>query len=351
MLGPTKQVPRTIPRLDTRRVTSLSTSAVDYTRTSRRPAWSDLPGPVRDAVGRLAGRPVVRADPPVRSGFTGSFAGVVSTSAGRRVFAKAGSPAQPHVVGALAQEASVLASLPEGIPAPRPVGFDSVDGWSVLVIEVVAGRMPGQPWTAEEVDASHRACVRMAEAGTPCVVGDPGLGRALSTDAGIHAVGRALMDGSFVGGDELPGWLHDHQARVGELVLGAEGRFDGDTLCHGDLRPDNLLVDGSPDGPATATVVDWNWVGAAAPWVDWVGLLPLMAAQGVDTDALVRTSPLTREIDPEALDAFVATIAAYMLGGYRNEPPPGCTPALRRHQLLMAQVFLDFLRRRRGWRT
>jgi hypothetical protein len=332
-------------------VTSLSTSTVDYTRTSRRPAWSDLPGPVRDAVGRLAGTPVVHADAPVGSGFTGSFAGVVTTSAGRRVFAKAGSPAQPHVVAALAQEASVLAALPEGIPAPRPVSFDSVDGWSVLVIEVVAGRMPGQPWTPEEVDASHRACLRMAERGTPCLVGDPGLGRALSTDADILAVGRTLLDGSFVSGAELPAWLPDHQARIGELVLGAEGSFDGDTLCHGDLRPDNLLVDVSAEGPATATVVDWNWVGAAARWVDFVGLLPLMAAQGIDTDALVRTSPLTRDADPDALEAFVATIAAYMLGGYRQEPPPGCTSALRRHQLLMAHVFLDFLRRRRGWRS
>jgi hypothetical protein len=302
-------------------------------------------------VGRLAGGPVVRADPPVGSGFTGSFAGVVATSAGRRVFAKAGSPAQPHVVRALAQEATVLTALPEGMPAPRPVGFDSVDGWSVLVIEEVAGRMPGQPWTPEEVDASHRACLRMAERGTPCPVGDQGLGPALSTDADILAVARTLVDGSFVGGVELPAWLPDHQARVGELVLGAEGLFDGDTLCHGDLRPDNLLVDASAEGPATATVVDWNWVGAAAAWVDFVGLLPQMAAQGVDTGTLVRTSPLTRDVDPEALDAFVAIIAAYMLGGYRNEPPPGCTPALRHHQLLMAHVFLDFLRRRRGWRA
>jgi hypothetical protein len=71
---------------------------------------------------------------------------------------------------------------------------------------------------------------------------------------------------------------------------------------------------------------------------------------GAAAAALVRTSPVTREVDPEGLDAFVATIAAYMLGGYRKEPPPGCTLALRRHQLLMARVFLDFLRRRRGWR-
>jgi hypothetical protein len=49
------------------------------------------------------------------------------------------------------------------------------------------------------------------------------------------------------------------------------------------------------------------------------------------------------------VDAYLATIAAYMLGGYRDDPPPGCTPALRRHQLFMAHLFLDYLRRRRGW--
>jgi hypothetical protein len=85
--------------------------------------------------------------------------------------------------------------------------------------------------------------------------------------------------------------------------------------------------------------------------VDWVGLLPLMAAQGVDTDALIETSPLTRDANPEAVDAYLATIAAYTLSGYRMKPPPGCTPALRHHQLLMAQVFLEFLRRRRRWRA
>jgi len=188
----------------------------------------------------------------------------------------------------------------------------------------------------------------MAEVGTPCTVGDAELGRALSTDPEILTVARSLADWSFVGGPELPAWLPRYQGRVAELVLGAEGRFDGRSLCHGDLRPDNLLVPVA--GPGVATVVDWNWVGAAAAWVDWVGLLPLMAAQGIDTEALLMSSPLTRDADPESVDAYLATIAAYMLGGYRDEPPPGCTPALRRHQLLMAHLFLEFLRERRDWR-
>ncbi|HEU5000096.1 MAG TPA: phosphotransferase [Lapillicoccus sp.] len=327
-------------------MTSLSAPTVDYAETSRRPAWSQLPDAVRAAVGRLGGGAVQTAQPPVRSGFTGSYAGIVTTATGRRLFAKAGAPEQPHVVAALAQEAFVLEALPAGVPAPPLVGFESVDGWSVLVLGVVAGRMPGRPWSPDEVEAVHRACVTMADLGTPWRATDPDLGHALSVDPEILAVGQGLVDGSFDVAADQPGWLAEHRERVGELVLGAEGRFDGETLCHGDLRPDNLLV---TDGPGVATVVDWNWVGAAAPWVDWVGLLPLMAAQGVDTDALLASSPLTRDADPEAVDAFLATIGAYMLGGYRNEPPPGCTPALRRHQLLMAHVFLGFLRRRRGW--
>jgi hypothetical protein len=335
-------------------VTSLSAPAVDYLDTSRRPAWSELPGPVRDAIVQIAGGPVVSAGAPVGSGFTGAYAGKVSLVGGGEVFVKAGAPEQPHVVAALAQEAEVLAALPRGVPAPGLVGYASVDGWSVLVLDVVAGRMPGQPWTPDEVEAVHRACLVMAEVGTPCTVGDTALGRALSTDPQILAVARSLAGGSFVGGPELPAWLPRYQGRVADLVLGAEGRFDGRTLCHGDLRPDNLLVSAAdnadPADLAVATVVDWNWVGAAAAWVDWVGLLPLMAAQGIDTDALVVSSPLTRDADPESVDAYLATVAAYMLGGYRDEPPPGCTPALRRHQLLMAHLFLEFLRRRRDWR-
>lgn len=344
-------MPRTVPEPETLSVTSLSAPAVDYTTTSRRPAWSALPSEVRDAVARVAGGPVTHPERPVGTGFTGAYAGIVGLDDGRRLFVKAGAPSQPHVVGALAQEAAVLSVLPHGIPAAGLVGFEAVEGWSVLVLDVVAGRMPGQPWTPDDVEAVHRACLTMAEVGTPCAVGDAELGRALSTDAEILAVAQSLADGSFVGGPELPEWLATRQGQVAELVLGAEGRFDGRTLCHGDLRPDNLLVARTSGGPGVATVVDWNWVGAAAPWVDWVGLLPLMAAQNIDTTALEVSSPLTRDADPDAVDAYLATIAAYMLGGYRDDPPPGCTPALRRHQLLMAHLFLEYLRGRRGWRT
>ena len=56
-----------------------------------------------------------------------------------------------------------------------------------------------------------------------------------------------------------------------------------------------------------------------------------------------------RDADPEAVDFYLATIAAYLVGGYRMKAPRECTPGLRRHQLLMAHVFLELLRRRRRW--
>ena len=269
-------------------MTSLSAPAVDYRDTSRRPAWSELPGPVRDAVGRLAGGPVVRATRPSAAGSPASYAGRRHHLGERPARLREGRRSRRSRTWSRPWRRR---RGPRG-PAERHPGpaarwdSTSVDGWSVLVIEVVAGRMPGQPWTPEEVDASHRACLRDGRGGHPVLGRRPGLGRALSTDADILAVGRSLADGSFVGGHELPAWLPGTRRRVGELVLGAEGRFDGrDPLPRRPAagQPPRHVV---ADGPASATVVDWNWVGAAAGWVDWVGLLPLMAAQGIDTDAL-----------------------------------------------------------------
>src|SRR5690348_491509 len=98
MVRPTKEMPRMLPGPETRPVTSVSAPTVDYAETSRRPTWSQLPAAVRDTIGRLGGGRVSAAEPPVRSGFTGSYAGIVTTASGRRLFAKAGAPEQPHVV-------------------------------------------------------------------------------------------------------------------------------------------------------------------------------------------------------------------------------------------------------------
>ena len=118
----------------------------------------------------------------------------------------------------------------------------------------------------------------------------------------------------------------------------------GQTACHGDLRADNTLLDGD-----RAVFVDWNWLQVGAAWTDFVGLLPLARQDGVDVDAWLDRSPLTRDVDPWRVDTWLALIAAYMLANADEPLWPGATPALRQHQRRYARTFLDWLGARRGW--
>jgi len=319
---------------------------VDYRHTSARPQWASLPAHVHEAVGRLAGSPVHQASPAVTTGFTGAYAGRVRLRDGRQVFAKAAAGTDSaHVHGALAQEARVLAALPHGIPAPELVGHGDSEDWRVLVLGVIEGLLPGHPWTPDEVEAAHAACLRFAEAGTPAPATlDVGTMAGDLDDPRIHSTAQALAEGTFAPPGGMPGWLLERGPQLAGVAAGAS-RLAGQSLVHGDLRPDNLLVDHS----GAAWIVDWNWVVTGPAWLDFTGLLPLMAWQGVDVEVLMARSPLFTGADPEEVDAFLAVIAVYMLSSLDAPPPPGCTPALRQHQRLMARAFLAMLGQRRGW--
>ncbi|GAA1237896.1 phosphotransferase family protein [Oryzihumus leptocrescens] len=318
---------------------------VDYRQTSARPQWDSLPSHVHEAVGRLAGSAVQQASPAVTTGFTGAYAGRVRLRDGRDVFVKAAGLATPHVHGALEQEARVLAALPHGIPAPDLVGHGDSEDWRLLLLGVIDGHLPGHPWTPAEVEAAHEACLRFAEAGTPAPASlDVGTMAEDLDDARIHSTAQALAEGTFALPHGMPGWLLERGPALADVAGGAS-RLAGQSLVHGDLRPDNLLV----DRRGSAWIVDWNWVVTGPAWLDFTGLLPLMAWQGVDVDALMARSPLFTGSDPEEVDAFLAVIAVYMLSSLDAPPPPGCTPALRQHQHLMARAFLALLERRRGW--
>jgi hypothetical protein len=325
---------------------------VDYTATCVRPRWEQLPDAVQRAVERAAGAAVVAADPPPGSGFTGGFAAVVHLADGRRVFAKAGSSRNPHLCSAYAQEAVVLRALPAAVPAPRFVGAGHLapgeadeHEWRVVVAEAADGSLP-QPWTDDALAAAHDACVACVAALTP-VPEDlrlPRLAERLGQDPAVLASFPRLAAGEVPIPSGQPRWLSDRLGELTQIVNGAAPYLDGDTACHFDLRADNMLV-----GPRGAVLVDWNWLVQGAAWVDFVGLLPLARVDGVDVDAWLARSPLTRSVPPEAVDAWLALIAAFML---RNADEPvweGGTPAVRLHQRRYARTYLDWLAVRRGW--
>lgn len=321
---------------------------VDYLDTSRRPAWPQLPPAVRDAVGELTGSPVASAEPPPSSGFSGSFAAPLTLADSRRVFAKAGSQENAHALAALGREAAVLGGLPVAVPAPRLLGSAALMAagrqWQVVVLEHLPGRMP-LPWTERSLAAAHDACVVARELSPPpqqlC---DMRLSDALSSndDAISRAARLAGGEGTLTWG--RPQWLPERLEQVAALVEQVPAAVEGGTGCHGDLRADNLLVDGD-----TAMLLDWDWLRLSTAWVDLVGLLAVARGDGVDADGWVARSPLTRHADPDAIDAYLAYVVSYMLSLAELPLWPGVLPAVRVHRRRYARLLADLLGSRRGW--
>jgi hypothetical protein len=313
---------------------------------------------VQAAIGEASGSPVVAAEQPPGSGFTGGFAAVVHLADGRSVFAKAGSSSNPHLVSAYAQEAVVLQRLPATVPAPRFVGAlhlpaGEVDDreWQVVVAEAVEGTLP-QPWTESTIGLVHEACLACADALTPgpSSLELPTLAEHFGENPLILATFPDLQSGDLELTWGQPAWLPDRYADLAGLVDSASGHLVGQTACHGDLRADNtLVVPASGTRQARAVLVDWNWLMRGPVWTDFVGVLPLARADGVDVDGWLNRSPLTRSVDPQSIDAFLATIAAYMLGSADQPVWPGGPQSVRVHQRRYASTFLDWLGERRGW--
>jgi hypothetical protein len=323
---------------------------VDYLDTSRRPDFADLPSGVHAAVARLVGSGVERAHPPVRSGFGGGFAGLVDLVDGRRVFVKAAGPTMPHLVRALGREALLLPHLADLRCPPRLLGGcapDAADGWQVLVLEALDGTQPGGPWTDEDAEATHAACLEVASLPAGAVAAMPLTGLRDDLAGAEGAVTRLLGDIADGSRDWPPGHVRVTAGAAGELarlsaaVLEATG---GDQLVHLDLRPDNLVRE--RDG--RIRVVDWNQAARGAAWVDLVSLWPLQHHHGVDVGRLA-ASPLLRAVEAGSVDAFLAFLVGFMLRTVDAPTPPGCTDSLRAHALFLSDTTVRLLAARRGW--
>jgi hypothetical protein len=98
-------------------------------------AWPLVPAGLRQAVEqRLGGRVMEAVTQP--GGFSPGVAARLKTATGKRAFVKAVGPVpNPESPGIHRAEARIAASLPEGTPAPRLLGFIDQDGWVLLMFE------------------------------------------------------------------------------------------------------------------------------------------------------------------------------------------------------------------------
>ncbi|MCX4450121.1 aminoglycoside phosphotransferase family protein [Streptomyces sp. NBC_01789] len=306
--------------------------------------WTDLPAPVREAVEDILGAPVVEARTQ-NGGFSPGVAARVRLADGGRAFVKAVSaevnPDSPDMHRA---EARVTAALPAHAPVPRLLGsYD--DGTCVaLVLEDIDGRPPRVPWDRAELERVLDAVGDLARVLTPAPADVPTAVRGKSS----------LFDGwrtlHAAGGDaRLHPWAAGRLAALAELEAGWDDAAAGDTLAHGDLRADNILL--TED---RTVFVDWPHAVRAAPWFDLLVMLPCVAAQGYasqeggpDPEALFTAHPLGRDADPAAVTAVLAAVAGYFAEHSLRPGPPGL-PTLRAFQAAQGAAALDWLRHRLG---
>lgn len=339
---------------------------IPYHATATRPPWSALPAAVRAVVERSLGAPV-RGAVPAGGGFTAGFAARVEAQNGRRVFVKAESFERNAVIAdCYRREAAVNAALPSGLPAPRLCWSAEVGDWVVLCFEEVSGRMPAWP---DDLAVVLRMVDTLASALSPppaalelspLSTADLDNWRELAGGSELPgwlsprrpgeltggSAGGGELAGQATGGGELPGglggWIVGNLDRLAALEADCAVASAGSAMIHGDLRPDNMLLDA--DG--TVWLCDWNWPCLAAPWLDLALMLPTVHDAGIDADPVFNRHAVARDAEPEAVNAVLAAFAGMFLMRGATPAPELASPWLRSHQRYYGAATLSWLRSR-----
>ena len=302
-----------------------------------------MPTHVRDAIDAIAGSPVVRAS-NVGGGFSPGPAARCELADGRLVFVKAcGAELNPFAPRLHRREAAIMATLPSSLPVPQLIGVHDDGDWVALVLEHIDGRMPVAPLPAEDVSTILSAIEMLADLGTPA----PPLGvpRAGTNET---ASGRPLrwhrVAADFAGTSSgLDEWSRRHLDTLIELEAPWIEAVAGNSLLHGDLRTDNILIT-----PTTTYIVDWPAAAVGAPWLDLVGMLPALHLDGAPPPSvLFDRHPIGRRADPDAVNAYLAALLGYFTHESLRPPPPGL-PTLRSFQRAQAEVARTWLGERTG---
>ena len=304
---------------------------VPHGKTALRLEWKFLPPEVRALIEDRLGSPVAKAVSQT-AGFTPGFASVVTGEDGSSTFVKAASrAAQAEIASSYAEEARKRQLLGDQVPAPRLNWISDEDGWVVLGFENVPSRQPKRPWKPADLDRA----LDLAEA---IVTSTASVPAELALQPLYVDLPPLLTGWSGVPED----WPHHDEASA--LAASFADVPDNRHFVHADLRDDNILF--GADGRTLAC--DWNWPALGPVWEDSVDLLLAAHGDGLDSDAYLRARPLTRDADPDHIDAWLAAICGFMLFA-RNRPGPSASPHLRTHTDWYAEVAWSWLSQRRGW--
>ncbi|MBP2411406.1 hypothetical protein JOF48_000205 [Arthrobacter stackebrandtii] len=306
--------------------------------TSHRITWAQLPPEVRAGVEQQLGEPVVEAVSQP-GGYSPGSADRVRLASGRRAFVKAVSAdVNATSVELHRREAAISAALPPGVPAPKILGMYDDGTWVALALADVAGRHPHEPWEDAELLAVFDALAAMAALPLPADLGLPrheeSLGGAFR---GWEKLARRPLEG-------LDSWAAGHLGELAAMARTGADALVGESLVHGDLRADNILLTGQG-----AVLVDWPWADVGVSWSDALAVLIDANSKAPNTGVgrWLGEHPVFAGATEAAVNGVLAGYAGYFLDMARRPAPPGI-PTLRTAQRHNGDAVLGWLKQRLG---
>jgi len=305
-----------------------------------RAPWAAAPEPLHTWAQRCLGSRIVSAESQV-GGFSPGVAARLRCEDGTRAFVKAvGVELNPRTPDLVRTEATVLAALPVSSLRPALLGTYDDGSWAALLLEDIDGRLPDLPWSPRDLSRVLEALDRNADELTPSPW--PAAPRLRDELAEMFTGWARLAEAPP---DDLDPWARNHLDRLVGLERDAVVSLDaGDTLCHVDVRSDNVLL-----ARDRVVLVDWNWAAVGPSWFDTVLLGFEVVSAGGDLDAMLAASPRTRSLDPAVATAVLAAAAGMFQRAHRDPPPPGL-PTIRGWQRRYAVALTAWVRDRTGWR-
>ena len=304
--------------------------------------WAATPERVRRTIEERLGSTVLRAQSQV-GGFSPGLAARLLLADGRRFFVKAvAAERNPLSPDMFRREARIAAALPEAAPVPRLLWTYDDGDWVALLFTDIEGRTPAEPWLRPELDRVLGALPGLWELLTPSPVVVPTVLENWGEDFGEwrRLAGQAGAASSVAAADP---WAARNLDRLAELADRWPTALHGETLIHGDLRADNILLRLA----GGVAFVDWPGALIGPPWVDLVFMLPSVAMHGIDPEEVFLCSAVGRGADADLVTSLLAGVCAYFIPRSLLPPPPGL-PRVREFQLAQGRAALGWLRRRLG---
>ncbi|WP_218887022.1 phosphotransferase [Cellulomonas oligotrophica] len=307
--------------------------------------WRDLPTSVRERIQTRAGARVSAETTPT-SGFSPGFVAVLELGDGHDVFVKAVSADQNPQAPELARaEVRAARALPPQVPAPRLLWSDDDGQWVLLGFEAVHGSSPELPWRPDDLERVLAAVDALADAepvpGHELPRTDDLLAEDFQGWRHLLAADDAAREAMAVAVGEPGRWALD---RLEDLVLWEQDALRvcaGDSLVHGDLRADNVMIE---ESHGRVWLIDWPHASVGAPWLDLAFMLPSVALQGGgDPARLFAQRPVADGVTREELRAFLTGLAGWYAWSSTRPAPVGI-PNLRAFQAAQAAATLRWLR-------